>query len=134
MSAHAKRILIWTILGTLLLGSLVWAFRPRAVPVDLVTLAPGALTVTVDEEGETRVRDIFVLSAPISGRALRIDAEVGDAVQAEQTLLAEIEPIDPTLLDPRSEAQARADIQAQASLRSHERFWDIQVHQNRFDL
>ncbi|MET0028452.1 MAG: HlyD family efflux transporter periplasmic adaptor subunit [Candidatus Thiodiazotropha sp.] len=112
MSAHAKRILIWTILGTLLLGSLVWAFRPRAVPVDLVTLAPGALTVTVDEEGETRVRDIFVLSAPISGRALRIDAEVGDAVQAEQTLLAEIEPIDPTLLDPRSEAQARADIQA----------------------
>ncbi|MET0066631.1 MAG: HlyD family efflux transporter periplasmic adaptor subunit [Candidatus Thiodiazotropha sp.] len=112
MSAHAKRILIWTILGSLLIVSLVWAFRPRAVPVDLVTLAPGALTVTVDEEGETRVRDIFVLSAPISGRALRIDAEVGDAVQAEQTLLAEIEPIDPTLLDPRSEAQARADIQA----------------------
>ncbi|MET0051531.1 MAG: HlyD family efflux transporter periplasmic adaptor subunit [Candidatus Thiodiazotropha sp.] len=112
MSAHAKRILIWTILGGLLIVSLVWAFRPRAVPVDLVTLAPGALTVTVDEEGETRVRDIFVLSAPISGRALRIDAEVGDAVQAEQTLLAEIEPIDPTLLDPRSEAQARADIQA----------------------
>ncbi len=112
MSAQAKRILIWTLLGTLLLGSLVWAFRPRAVPVDLVTLTPGALTVTIDEEGETRVRDIFVLSAPISGRALRIDAEVGDAVQAERTLLAEIEPIDPTLLDPRSEAQARADIQA----------------------
>jgi HlyD family secretion protein len=112
MSAHWKRILIWTLLGTLLLGSLIWAFSPRPVPVDLVTLEPGSLTVTIDDEGETRVQDIFVLSAPISGRALRIDAEAGDQVIAKQTLLAEIEPIDPTLLDPRSEAQARADIQA----------------------
>ncbi|MEJ2407033.1 MAG: hypothetical protein P8171_22665, partial [Candidatus Thiodiazotropha sp.] len=77
-----------------------------------MTLQPGEITVTVDEEGETRVRDVFVLSAPISGRALRIDAEVGDEVQAQQTRIAEIEPTDSTLLDPRSEAQARADIRA----------------------
>jgi HlyD family secretion protein len=112
MSAHTKRILLWSLIGLILLATLVWAFIPKPTPVDLLTLQPGEMTVTVDEEGETRVRDIFVLSAPISGRALRIEAEVGDAVMAEQTLIAEIEPIDPTLLDPRSEAQARADIRA----------------------
>jgi HlyD family secretion protein len=112
MSAHAKRILIWSLLGLILLASLIWSFIPKPIPVDLMTLQPGAMTVTVDEEGETRVRDVFVLSAPISGRALRIDAEVGDEVLAQQTLIAEIEPTDATLLDPRSEAQARADIRA----------------------
>jgi HlyD family secretion protein len=112
MSAHWKRILLWSLLGLVLLLTLVWAFIPKPVSVELITLQPGEMTVTVDEEGETRVRDIFVLSAPISGRALRIDAEVGDGVRAQETIIAEIEPTDATLLDPRSEAQARADIRA----------------------
>ncbi len=112
MSAHAKRILLWSLLGLILVATLVWAFTPKPIPVDLMTLEPGAMTVTVDEEGETRVRDVFILSAPISGRALRIDAEVGDEVYAQQTKIAEIEPTDAALLDPRSEAQARADIRA----------------------
>jgi HlyD family secretion protein len=112
MSAHWKRILLWSLLGLLLLLSLIWAFIPKPVSVDLMTLQPGEMTVTVDEEGETRVRDVFVLSAPISGRALRIDADVGDEVRAQQTVIAEIEPTDATLLDPRSEAQAQADVRA----------------------
>ncbi len=112
MSPHAKRILLWSLLALILIATLVWAFIPKPIPVDLMTLQPGGMTVTVDEEGETRVHDVFVLSTPISGRALRIEAEVGDEVQAQQTKIAEIEPIDPTLLDPRSEAQARADIRA----------------------
>jgi HlyD family secretion protein len=117
MSAQSKRILIWSLLGLVLLATLIWAFTPKPIPIELLTLQPGAMTVTIDEEGETRVRDIFVLSAPISGTALRIDAEVGDEVWAEQTLIAEIEPTDATLLDPRSEAQARADIRtAEANL------------------
>ncbi len=112
MNAHTKRILLWSLLGLILVAGLIWAFIPKPIPVDIMTLQPGEMTVTVDEEGETRVRDVFVLSAPISGRALRIDAEVGDEVSAQQTRIAEIEPIDPTLLDLRSQAQARADIRA----------------------
>ena len=112
MSAHWKRILLWGLLSLILLATLIWAFTPKPLPVDLLTLAPGELVVTIDEEGETRVEDVFTLSAPISGRAMRIEAEVGDPVVANETVLAEIEPIDPTLLDPRSEAQARADIRA----------------------
>jgi HlyD family secretion protein len=117
MNAHWKRILLWSLLGLILLASLIWAFIPKPIPLDLITLQPGEMTVTVDEEGETRVRDVFVLSAPISGRALRIQSEVGDEVKANETLVAEIEPTDSALLDPRSEAQARADIRtAEANL------------------
>jgi HlyD family secretion protein len=112
MNAHWKRILLWSLLSLILLGTLVWAFIPRPIQVDLLSLSPGEMVVTVDEEGETRVQDVFVLSAPISGRAMRIEAKVGDKVIASETLIAEIEPIDPALLDPRSEAQARADIRA----------------------
>jgi HlyD family secretion protein len=112
MNAHWKRITVWGVLSLILIATLIWAFKPKPLAVDLLTLEPGKLVVTIDEEGETRVRDVFTLSAPISGRAMRIEAEVGDRVVANETLLAEIEPIDPTLLDPRSEAQARADIRA----------------------
>ena len=42
----------------------------------------GALQVTVDEEGATRVRDRFVIAAPIAGRVARIALDAGDAVRA----------------------------------------------------
>jgi HlyD family secretion protein len=71
--------------------------------------------VTVDDEGETRVRDVYVLSAPVTGRMRRIELRAGDDVTAVDTVVAELEPIDAELLDPRSEAQARADVRAAES-------------------
>jgi HlyD family secretion protein len=112
MNAVWRRWIIWGVLGAVLAAGLVYAFRPQAVSVDLASVVRGPLVVTVDEEGETRVRDVFVLSAPVAGRALRIESEVGDAVVAEQTVVAEIEPVDPAFLDVRSEAQAEASLQA----------------------
>ena len=106
---------LWGVLGLVLLALLVYSFMPQPVSVDLVETSRGMLITTIDEEGETRVRDIYVLSAPVAGRALRIEAEAGDDVVAGETVIAEIEPIDPAFLDPRSEAQARADINAAES-------------------
>lgn len=107
-----RRLILWGVLGALVVAGLVYAFRPQPVPVDLVEAVRGSLVVTLDEEGETRVRDVFVVSAPITGRSLRIEADVGDAVTAGRTIVAEIEPIDPSFLDLRTETQARAAIQA----------------------
>jgi HlyD family secretion protein len=84
--------------------ALAISFMPRPVMVDLVDVQPGPLVVTLDEEGETRVHDVYTLS-------------VGDPVAANETVLAQIEPGDPSLLDPRSEAQARAAIQAAEAAR-----------------
>ena len=115
MSANSKRLLIWLILASVLVFALFALFWPRSAAVDLGTLSPGPLVVTVDEEGKTRVRDSFVLSAPVSGRLSRIEANVGDFVTANDTVIAEIEPIDPALLDARSMEQARADIKSAES-------------------
>ena len=115
MTANSKRILIWSVIGAMVAVALVLSFMPRAVMVDLVEVEPGPLVVTLDEEGETRVHDVYTLSAPVSGRVQRIDYHVGDPVTENDTVLAQIEPGDPSFLDPRSEAQARAAIQAAAA-------------------
>lgn len=110
-----RRLTIWGVLALAIVAGLIYAFRPQPVLVDLVTLSPGPMTVTIDEEGETRVRDVYVLSAPVTGRALRIDSELGDQVVANETVLARIEPTDPTFLDLRSRAQAEAQEKAAAA-------------------
>ena len=115
MSAAVRRVLLWGVVAAAVGGGLLYAFLPRAVPVDLLQVTRGRLVVTVDEEGETRVRDVFVLSAPVAGRTMRIDADVGDRVVANETVLAQIQPIDPTFLDPRSAAQAEAAVHAAES-------------------
>ena len=110
MSAGRRRGILWGLVAALLVAALVYAFRPQPVPVDAARLARGELVVTVDEEGETRIRDVFVVSAPVTGWVKRIEAEVGDEVVAGATVVAEIEPIDPAFLDLRSEVQAEADL------------------------
>jgi HlyD family secretion protein len=118
MKPSQRRLILWAVLGGAVVLALFIAFRPQAVPVDIEVANSGSLVVTVDEEGETRVRDIFVLSAPVAGRMLRIEAEAGDEVIANQTVIAEIEPVDPTFLDFRSEAQAQAAVRAAESAKT----------------
>jgi HlyD family secretion protein len=107
-----RRLIFWGALAAMLVASLVFAFRPQPVAVDLTTIARGGLEITAGDEGETRIHDIYVLSAPVAGQMQRIDTHVGDPVVALETVIASIEPIDPDFLDPRSEAQAQADIRA----------------------
>ncbi|MGI9494061.1 MAG: efflux RND transporter periplasmic adaptor subunit [Geminicoccaceae bacterium] len=101
-------MIIWGGFGLVIALGLAYAFKPKPVLVDFVTMERGPMMVTLDEEGETRVRDVYVLSAPLAGRAQRIDAEVGDAVSAGETVVAQIQPTDPSFLDRRTRAQAEA--------------------------
>jgi HlyD family secretion protein len=89
-----------------------YAFLPEPVDVDLVTVERGDLLVTVDEDGKTRIREKYTVSAPLNGRILRISLDPGDPVQAGKTLLTMIEPRDPELLDARTVAQAEARVKA----------------------
>lgn len=108
MSAAKKRLLLWLPLLLLVVAAMAWLLRPQPVPVDLATIETGLLRVTVDEEGRTRVRDVYTVAAPIRGRLQRIRAEVGDPVVAGETILARIEPVDPVLLDVRSRREYEA--------------------------
>jgi HlyD family secretion protein len=99
--------------------ALALLFRPAAVPVDLAKVGRGPLMVSVSDEGETRVRDMYVVSAPVPGRMRRIELEAGDSVVADKTVIARIEPSDPASLDVRSAAEARASVDAAAASRTH---------------
>ena len=91
---------------------LVMALWPATVPVDLAPVERGPLLVTVEEEGETRVRDRFLVSAPVAGQVLRIALEPGDPVREDHTVLATFLPAAPVLLDARTRAEAEAAVAA----------------------
>ena len=106
-----KKPSVLIVIGLVLFLTVLIAW-PKAASVDTAAVERGALRVTVDEEGETRVRDRFVVSAPVSGRVLRIELEPGDAVQRGKTVIATFRPGDPTLLDARARAEAEAAVKA----------------------
>lgn len=117
MLVPKQRILFWTFIGGLVALALFAAFWPRAVATDIATAKVAPMRTSINEEAETRVKDIYTLSAPITGHLRRIDLQVGDAVVEAKSIIAEIEPLDSAFLDPRSQAQAQAEINtAQSAL------------------
>lgn len=138
MTRPAPRHLLSLVVLLALALMLVRAFMPRPLPVDLAPVTRGALTQSVDEQGQTRVREVYVLSAPISGHLLRIDSQPGDEVSARQTVLARLIPGDPSLLDSRTLEQAEAAVQsAEAALRlaeAEQRRAEIQLEYAANDL
>ena len=98
--------------AVLIVGAVVYALLPQPVGVDAAPVERGLLRVTVDEDGQTRIKERYVVSSPLSGRLLRIDLDPGDEVKSGETLLARIEPTAPELLDPRARAQAEARLNA----------------------
>ena len=95
MSVALRRVLLWGTLFALVAAALFVTLRPQPVPVDFVTVTRGPLQVAVEAEGETRIRDVYRVSAPVTGRLTRIKLEAGDTVEADRTLVAELQPIDP---------------------------------------
>lgn len=86
-----RRILITAL--ALGVGALVWIMlRPTPVLVEVSKATRGPMRVTVDEDGETRAHDRFVIAAPIPGRMLRVELEEGDSVRENQ-VVAIIEPL-----------------------------------------
>ena len=104
LTKHLPRRLPYFLAGLGALTLVVLAFRPSPIPVDLGTVERGELLVTVDAEGKTRVRDRFVVAAPIAGRLARIDLDEGDSVEPGRVVAR----IDPLPLDTQVKAaQAR---------------------------
>ncbi len=106
-----RRWVLWIAGAVLAAVAVVVGTRPQPVPAELARVTRGPIAVTIDEEGETRVRDRFVISAPLGGRVLRIELEPGDAVVASETVLAVFLPSAPVLLDARSRAEAQAAVE-----------------------
>ncbi|WP_018141918.1 efflux RND transporter periplasmic adaptor subunit [Thioalkalivibrio sp. ALJ7] len=94
--------------------ALVWALRPQPVPVSITEVHVGAFEETVREEGRTRLRETYTVSAPIAGYLHRVQLEEGDAVGLGDTLFR-LEPLPTPALDARSREQARENLAAARS-------------------
>ncbi len=98
-------------IGLGVVALLVYSFLPKPVEVDLAHATRGPLMETVQREGKTRVKERYVISAPLAGSLQRVRLDPGDAVKSTEPILV-IEPRDPELLDARAreQAQRRVDV------------------------
>jgi HlyD family secretion protein len=125
------RRLIPILLGIGLLAMIISALRPRPIPVEVATVSTGPLTVSVLEEGKTRIRHRYIISPPVTGLLNRVELRAGAPIKAGETVLATIQPQPSSFLDPRSQAEAEARIKAAEATRMQR---DTQVERAKASL
>ncbi|NPU84232.1 MAG: HlyD family efflux transporter periplasmic adaptor subunit [Syntrophaceae bacterium] len=108
-----RRIFVITVIALAAAGT-IYGFLPKAVEVELAAAKKDTLQVTIEEEGRTRLKDRFTVSAPVPGFLRRIDLNVGDAIKKGQAV-AQLEPLRSPALDPRSHGEAKAAVAAAES-------------------
>lgn len=107
-----RRVVYWT-LGLLVLAAALWAmFAPEAVQVEMTQVTEGPLQVTVNNQGQVRVRDRYVIAAPVAGDLQRIGLRQGDAVKQGQVVAV----LDPVPLDARQRQETVARLEAARAL------------------
>ena len=106
-----RRRLLWGLAGGAALVLVVLAVLPDPVPVDLGEATRGTLRLIVEEDGVTRVRDRYVVAAPLAGTVSRLQLRPGDRVKAGQEV-ARITPLPAPLLDARSRTEGEGRLSA----------------------
>ena len=94
--------LIGATLGVLAIAAVAFALRPKPLVVETSTIARRNLEATVDADGRTRVRERYVVVAPVSGRLARIVRVEGALVHAGD-IIARLTPLP---LDSQAVTQA----------------------------
>jgi HlyD family secretion protein len=111
MTREKRKRLILGAVGALILAALVYGFIPDPIAVQTETVASDSLQVVIEEEGETRVEDVYVVSSPVAAYVRRIELSEGDLVQAGQPV-AQLESPRAPILDPRTREEAAARVQS----------------------
>ena len=104
-------------IGAALLGAIVYGFLPKPIEVEIATVGTAPLTVSVLEEGKTRIRHRYTISPPIAGFLNRVELRAGAPIEKGKTVLATIQPQLASFLDPRSRAEAEARVKGAESAR-----------------
>lgn len=83
----------------------IWVMIPRPVAVVTATVIKGKFVATIDDDGKTRIRERYIVAAPLSGRLSRVRLKTGDQVKADDAIATLMPSLAP-LLDPRSRREA----------------------------
>lgn len=116
-----RRLVPW--IGALaLVGLIAVGLWPKPAVVETTRVTTGPLRVTINEEGKTRIRQRYLVAAPVAGHLRRVPWKAGAEVVANETVLAVIEPVPPALLDARARtlAEARRDVTVATVARAQE--------------
>ena len=109
-SIWIKRLGLLTIILAIGAGGYLM-IRPQPVSVDVVEIVRGDIETTVDEEGKTRVKDVYRISAPMTGKLERLSVKVGDYLAAGERI-ARIRSVDPPIRDLRTRRELAAATKA----------------------
>lgn len=122
-----KRIHWLGLLAIVLLGAaLAWMFMPSPVTVETATVERGVFTLAVREDGITRVRDRYVVTAPVAGTLMRVSLRAGDNVRRGD-LVATIVPNAAQMLDARTRSELAAHVEAASAQASRARSLERQT-------
>jgi HlyD family secretion protein len=107
--------------GAALVVAIGVGLAPKPLPVEVGKVSEGPLSVSVLEEGKTRIRHRYTISPPIGGYLERVAFRAGDAIVAGKTVLAELHAEPASLLNPRSQSEAEARVKgAEAAVNQRE--------------
>jgi HlyD family secretion protein len=95
---------------------IVLGLRPQAVPVETTRVTRGPLRATVSEEGKTRIKQRYVVAAPVSGQLRRIALKPGAEVERDVTVVAVIDALPSSPLDERNRALAEARLDSSRAI------------------
>ena len=98
--------------GIVVVGVVASILRPDEIEVDTAAARMASLRVTVDAEAKARVRDRYVIAAPVSGLLQRLPVAEGDVVRGGDVVAR----IAPAPLDEASARQARARLDGARAL------------------
>ena len=112
LQRRSRRVRIfWIVAAAAAVIAIVGSMLPDSLEADIVRIDRGDVRVEVVDEGRTRMHDVYVVSAPVTGRVLRVEVEPGDEVAAG-AVVARMSRAAAGFLDTRSDLQARAAVAA----------------------
>lgn len=106
-----KKTWAWIAAAAAAAAALAWAFSPRPIDVEVAAVTTGTFEEAIEEDGQTRLKDRYTISAPVASRLARITLREGDAVAAGD-VVAVLTPVMSSMVDDRSAREAAARLRA----------------------
>lgn len=113
MATRVKKAIYFLIGFLIIVFFLYYSLRTKPVVVEAGIVVEGPLSITIDEQGETRTHDRFIISTPVAGRLLRNELHDGDDVKEGEAVAF----IDPLPLSAREQLELTSRVQAAEALK-----------------
>lgn len=91
----------WVLAAVAAIALGLWAFSPQPLIVEVAPITRGRFELLVQEDGQLRLKNRFVITAPMQAELLRPTLQVGDSVAPGQ-VVAVLVPVSPPMIDPRN--------------------------------